>query len=172
MIKTKPHTKLGGDGLLVIRISNHRTYLSTWDERYKPTQQASNKVMRRMGKNLPNIFRMKIFYSFVFEDEEDTVGSTEVPSGRKIIVNEKVYKSVDLNLENLRNIKEAICQLSKTGYYNADVLGQYQVISNRSDSSLFLLKNLIEESIHNYFMNISNYQYINENNQINCNKNH
>lgn len=161
--------KLSGDGLLVIRVSNHRTYLSTWDERYKPTQQANSKVMRRMGRNLPDIFRNKTFYSFVFEDG-DTVGNTEVPSGRRIIVNETVYKSTDLNLENLRNIKEGISQLSKTGQYNAEVLGQYQVISNRNDSGLFLLKNLIEESIHNYFMNISNYQYINENNQLNCNK--
>lgn len=116
--------RIGENKLLVIRISNHRTYLSTWDERYKQTQQASNKIVRRMGRNLPDIFRKIIFYSFVFEDDIDTVGSTEVPSGRKINVNETVYKSAVLNLANLWNIKDGINQLSKTGYYNAEALSK------------------------------------------------
>lgn len=100
-----------GENDLIVRVSNHRTHLKTWDEKYEQIND-------------------KTFYSFVFEDG-DTVGNTEVPSGSKIIVNETVYKSTDLNLENLRNIKNAINQLSKTGYYNVEALNQFKIITNK-----------------------------------------
>ena len=84
---------IGGDKLIVVRISNHRTYLQTWADRYKPTILPNKKVIRRMGKNLPLVNRMKNFYSFVFEDKQDTAGNTFVKNGRKIKVMESVKKS-------------------------------------------------------------------------------
>lgn len=119
------------------------------------TKQANHKVMRRMGKNLPDNFRKITFYSFVFEDDIDTIGNTEVPSNRKIMVLERVYESSNFNQQSLNAFINCLIQLARDGQYNVETLGQYQVVSNRNDSGLFLLKNLIEESIHNYFMDIN-----------------
>ena len=126
---------ISNDTLLVIRLSNHRTYLSTWEERYKPTIQPSKKITRRMGGNLPIVYRKKIFYSFVFEDE-NTIGSNQVNSGRKIVVYENIHRTSELNNNTLINICRALKALSHSAQYNSEILGEYTIITNRTDENM------------------------------------
>lgn len=143
---------IGGDKLLVVRISNHRTYLQTWADRYKPTQTPNNKTLRRMGNNLPAIFRKKYFYSFVFEDENDSIGNTIVNEKRKITVIETVNKTMNFNQQMLQSYIQALQQLMSSLYYDTDILGKSErVITQGIQESMRIteseLRQYIQEAI-------------------------
>ena len=125
---------IGGDALIVVRISNHRTYLQTWADRYKPIILPNKKVLRRMGSNLPTVNRKKWFYSFVFEDEQDTVGKTSVENGRKINVTEIVNKASQFTMEKLNAYLNALQKLCTTNQFDGTILGNYEVVSSTTPS--------------------------------------
>lgn len=127
---------IGGNELVVVRISNHRTYLQTWADRYKPTILPNKKVVRRMGKNLSMVNRTKYFYSFVFEDEQNTVGNNSVKSGRKIKVLESVNKSAQFTIDMLNGFAAALQQLCSSNQYNSAALGDYETVTTMASDSI------------------------------------
>ena len=123
---------IGGSKMVVIRISNHRTHLQTWADRYPKNLHPSKKITKRMGRNLPIIFRQKAFYSFVFEDEPSQ-NDTNVRDGRIITVYESVKQSRDIKDDRqLILIGEALSTfISNQEQYDEQILGKLQPITNK-----------------------------------------
>lgn len=121
---------IGGDKLLVVRVSNHRTHLQTWADRYTKTLRPNKKMQRRMGENLPKVYRQKMFYSFVFEDE-NTVGNTEVNNGQVIVVLETVKNAQNLTDIQVSQIIDALSTFMTNQHYNENILGRLETITNK-----------------------------------------
>lgn len=121
---------IGGDKLLVVRVSNHRTHLQTWADRYTKTLCPNKKMQRRMGENLPKVYRQKMFYSFVFEDE-NTVGNTEVNNGQVIVVLETVKNAQNLTDIQVSQIIDVLSTFMTNQHYNENILGRLETITNK-----------------------------------------
>jgi len=53
--------------IIVLRISNHVCSMNNWTERYNPKLIPNNKLLRRMGKNLQDPYKDRLFFSVVFK---------------------------------------------------------------------------------------------------------
>lgn len=154
--------------MVVIRISNHRTHLQTWADRYPKNLHPSKKITKRMGRNLPIIFRQKAFYSFVFEDEPSQ-NDTNVRDGRIITVYESVKQSRDIkDGRQLILIGEALSTfISNQEQYDEQILGKLQPITNKIQENKTTkdmkkqtiklnesqLREIIKESINDMLLN-------------------
>ena len=120
---------IGGDKLLVIRVSNHRTHLQTWADRYPRTLQPSRKLIKKMGNNLPIVYRKKYFFSFVFEDEP-TAPDTNV-KGKKVVVFESVQETKDIQDNQVLLIIRGLSNFMKNpAQYDATILGNQEKVTN------------------------------------------
>lgn len=81
-----------------------------------------------MGNNLPVVFRKKSFYSFVFEDEDNTVETPVVNDKRIIIVFETVNKAAQYNQHMIDKYMQALQQLMDSLNYDANILGNPEKI--------------------------------------------
>lgn len=123
---------IGVDKMVVIRISDHRTYLQTWADNYPKNLQPSKKIVRRMGGNLPIKFRRKTFYSFVFEDKPSQ-NDISVKDGRIITVYESVKQAQDIKDDRqLMLIGNALSNfITNQEQYDEQILGKLQPITNK-----------------------------------------
>lgn len=117
------------NALKVIRVSNHKTHLQTWADRYAKTLTSTNKIANRMGNNLPNVYRKKYFYSFVFEDAP-TQNNTTVQNGTGIIVTEVCINVQQLSQQQAWAIIGAVENFAKNNNYNEAILGKPYTVSN------------------------------------------
>ena len=115
--------EFGRGEIIIIRVSDHKTYLDTWAKNY-PTKRGfpTKEEMVANGGKVPYKYRVKYMYSFVFEDEE-TEGNLVVTNGHPYSVLEFCFKAKKVTRSKLNEIIEALKNLLSTKVYDESVLG-------------------------------------------------
>lgn len=118
---------LNKTSIIILRLSNHRTHLSTWSVRYYTKPGIPSKDEVRGAGGVPYKYKGKFLYSFVFEDKV-TENNLVINNKNGCTVAEFVFNSNKVTKEKLKLVIEEIKNLLKTNTYNKEVIGQPNIL--------------------------------------------
>jgi len=137
-----------GDTLLVIRISNHSTYLSTWIKHYPKSKNLNKKQKRKISSISSKLLPNKVFYSFIIRGKEDKPEEKETNRPTKPIVHVSECKFDMMAFqtkEDTVDLCNDIANVTPTSPFNSRFGKCYDVTNEVQDNETPVLEGLYRQ---------------------------